>query len=68
MWDSWDYIKEVGKQHQDSTICEEINVNKKILFQLVDSSRKYYKKLNSSGYISNEEMKYFTHERKKRVI
>ena len=68
MWDSWDYIEEVGKQLQDSTIYEEINVNKKILFQLVDSSRKYYKKLNSSGYISNEEMKYFTHERKKRVI
>ena len=68
MWDSWDYIEEVGKQLQDSTIYEEINVNKKILFQLVDSSRKYYKKLNSSGYISYQEMKYFTYECKKRVI
>ena len=43
----------------------EHNYNKKILSQLVDSSNKYFKKLNSSGYISYKEMKYFTYEYKK---
>ena len=53
------------KTTRDSTVYEEINYNKKILSQLVDSSNKYFKKLNSSGYISCKEMKYFTYEYKK---
>ena len=52
VWDRWDYIKEAEKQLGDSTVYKEINYNKKILSQLVDSSNKYFKKLNSSGYIS----------------
>ena len=36
----------------DSNVYEVINFNKKILSQLVDSSNKYFKKLNSFGYIS----------------
>ena len=62
MWDKWDYIKEAEKQLGDNTAYEEINYNKKILSQLVDSSNKYFKKLNSSGYVSYKEMKYFTYE------
>ena len=65
VWDRWDYIKEAEKQLGDSTVYNEINYNKKILSQLVDSSNKYFKKLNSSGYISYKEMKYFTYEYKK---
>ena len=49
----------------DSNVYEVINFNKKILSQLVDSSNKYFKKLNSFGYISFKEMKYFTYEYKK---
>ena len=44
------------KQLGDSTVYEEINYNKKILSQLVDSSNKYFKKCNSSGNISYKEM------------
>ena len=65
MWDSCDYIKEAEKLLGDSTVYEEINYNKNILSQLVDSSNKYFKKLNSSGYISYKEMKYFTYAYKK---
>ena len=32
---------------------------------MVDSSNKYFKKRNSSGYISYKEMNYFTYEYKK---
>ena len=60
MWDRWDYKKEAEKQLEDSTIYKEINYNKNILSQLVDSSSKFFKKLNSSGYISDKEMNYFT--------
>ena len=52
VWDRWDYIKQAQKQHGDSTVYEEINYIKKILSQLINSSNKYFKKLNSSGYIS----------------
>ena len=65
MWGRWNYIKEAEKQLRDSTVYKEINNNKKILSQLADSSNKYFKKLNSSGYISYKEMKYFTYEYKK---
>ena len=65
MWDRWDYIKEVEKQLRDSTVYEEVNYNKKIPSQLVDSSNKYFKKLNSRGYISYKEMKYFAYQYKK---
>ena len=68
VWDKWDYIKEAEMQLGDSTVYEEINYNKNVLSQLVDSSNKYLKSLNSSGYISYEEMKYFTYEFKKQVI
>ena len=51
MWDRCDYIKEAEKQLGDSTVYNEINHNKKILSQLVDSSNKYFKKRNSSGNI-----------------
>ena len=47
--DSWDYVKQVEKQLGDSTAYEELNYSKKILSQLVDSSNKYFKKLNSNG-------------------
>ena len=56
MWDRCDYIKEAEKQLGDSTVYKEINYNKKILSQLVDSSNKYFKKCNSSGNISYNEM------------
>ena len=65
MWDRWDYVKETEKQLGDSIVYEEINYNKKILSQLADSSNKYFKKLNSSGYIYYKEMQYFTYEYKK---
>ena len=65
VWDRWDYIKEAEKRLGDSTVYKEINYNKKILSQLVSSSNKYFRKVNSSGYISYKEMKYFTHEYKK---
>ena len=65
VWDRWDYIKEAEKQLGDSTLYKEISYNKKILSQLVDSSNKYFKKLNNSGYVSYKEMKYFTYEYKK---
>ena len=65
MRDRWDYIKEAEKQFGGSTVYEESNYNKKIPSQLVDSSIKYFEKLNSSGYISYKEMKYFTYEHKK---
>ena len=65
VWDRWDYVKEAEKQLGDSTVYEEINYNKKILSHLVDSSNKYFKKLNRSGHISYKEMKYFTYEYKK---
>ena len=65
VWDRWDYVKEAEKQLGDSTVYEEINYNKKILSHLIDSSNKYFKKLNSSGHISYKEMKYFTYEYKK---
>ena len=65
VWDRWDYIKETEKQLGDSTVYKEINYNKKIVSQLVDSSNKYFTKTNSSGYISYKEMKYFTYEHKK---
>ena len=61
----WVFIKEAEKQLGDSTVYEKINYNKKIPSQLVDSSSKYFKKLNNSGYISYKEMKYFTYEYKK---
>ena len=65
VWDRWDYIKGAEKQFGDSIVYEEINYSKRILSQLVDSSNKYFKKLNSSGYISYKEMKHFTYEYKK---
>ena len=65
VWDRWDYIKEAEKQLGDSTVYEEINCNKKILSQLVDSINKCFKKLNNSGYISYKKMKYFTYVYKK---
>ena len=65
MWDRWDYIKEAEKQFGDSIVYEEINYSKRILSHLVDSSNKYFKKPNSSGYISYKEMKHFTYEYKK---
>ena len=65
VWDRWDYIKEAEKQLRDSTHYEEINYDKKVLSQLVESSNKYFKKLNSRGYISYKEMKYFKYEYKK---
>ena len=65
VWHRQDYIKEAEKQPRDSTVYKKINYNKKILSQLVDSSNKYFKELNSSGYISYEEMKYFTYQYKK---
>ena len=65
MWDRWDYIIQAEKQLGDSTVYKEINYNKKILFDLVDSSNKYFKKFNITGYISYKEMKYFTYEYKK---
>ena len=68
VWDKWGYIKEAEIKLGDSTIYEEINYNKNVLSQLVDSSNKYLKSLNSSGYISYKEMKYFTYESKKQVI
>ena len=52
LWDRWDCIKEAEKKLGDTTFYKEISYNKKILSQLVDSSSKYFKKLNSSGYIS----------------
>ena len=65
VWDRQDNIKEAEKQLWDSTVYKEINYNKKVLSQLVDSNNKDFKKLNSSGYISYKEMKYFTYEYKK---
>ena len=65
VWDRWDYIKEAEKHFGDSTVYKETNYNKKILSQLVDSSNKYFEKLNSSGYNSYKEVKYFTYEHKK---
>ena len=65
LWDGWDYIKEAGKQLGDGTVYKEINYNKKIVSQLVDSSNKHFTKLNSSGYISYKKMKYFTYDHKK---
>ena len=65
MWDRWDYIREAEKQLADSNVYKKINYNKKILLQLVDSSNKYFKQFNSSGYISYKNMKYFTYEFKK---
>ena len=62
VWDRWDYIKEAEEQLGDSTVYKEINYNKQILSQLAGSGNKYFKKLNSSGYISFKEMKYFTYE------
>ena len=58
----WVFIKEAEKQFGDSTVYETINYDKKIPSQLVDSSNKYFQKLNSSGYISYKEMKYFTYQ------
>ena len=60
-----DYIKEAEKPLEDSTVYKEINYNKQILSQLVDSSNKYFQKLYSSGYISYKEMKYCKYEYKK---
>ena len=62
MWDRCEYIKETEKQLGESIVYEEINYNKKFLSQLVDSSKKYFKK---QQYISYKEIKYVTHEYKK---
>ena len=65
VWDRWDYIKEAEDKNNSARVLgivlftrNSIIANKKILFQLLDSSNKYIKKLNSSGYISYKEMKY----------
>ena len=50
VWNRFDYRKE------DSTAYDEINYNKKILFQQVGSGSKYFKKRNRSGYIFYKEM------------
>ena len=63
-----DYIKEAEKQLRDNTVYEEINYNKKILSQLVDSCNKYFKKLNSDGYISYKEKKYFKYKYQKKHV
>ena len=47
-------------------MCAADKYNKNTLSQLVDSSKKYFKKLNSSSCISYKEMKYFTYEHKKK--
>ena len=57
--------KKGRKTTRESTVYDEINYIKKIPSQLVDSSNKYFKKLNNSGYISYEEMRYLTYEYKK---
>ena len=41
VWDRWDYIKEAEKHLGDITVFEEVNHNKKILSQLVDSSLRF---------------------------
>ena len=64
-WDRCDYVKQAEKQLGDGTVYEEINFNKKILSLLVDSSYKSFRKLDSSDYISYNEMMYFTFEYKK---
>ena len=59
-------LHKIGKkQLEESTVYEEINYKKKILSQLFNSSNKFFKKLNRSGYISYKEIKNVTYELKK---
>ena len=46
-------------------MCTADRYNKNTLSRLVDSSKKYFKKLNSSSCIPYKEIKYFTYEHKK---
>ena len=60
VWDREDYLAEGYKQLNDeSTYVEVKHSNVKILFDLTEKSKNFFKRLNKKKIISEKELKYF---------
>ena len=57
-----DYVKEAQIQLGDKSIHRKVNYKEKLLSELVDKSKSFFKELKRKGCISNKTLKYFTCE------
>ena len=65
IWCKDDYIKETNKQLEDTIVCKDINFKETILSDLVDKSNRTFKSLYTRKFITQKELKYFSHDFKK---
>ena len=68
IWDRVDYWKKAKKQLSDKNVYKEVGFKEKMLFELVESSDKFFKNLEARGCISKKNLKYFSYEFKKTSI
>ena len=65
VWDRDDYLKETKKQLGDENEYRKEAFKDRILSQLVDYSKRFFKNVKVKGYIMEKDLKYFTYEFKK---
>ena len=65
VWDRDDYLKETKKQLGDGNEYRKEAFKDRILSQLVDYSKRFFKNVKVKGYIMEKDLKYFTYEFKK---
>ena len=65
VWDRDDYLKETKKQLGDGNEYRKEAFKDRILSQLVDYSKRFFKNVKVKGYIMEKDLKYFTYESKK---
>ena len=65
VWGREDYLKEAYEQLLDINIYRDVNYNESILRDLAETNNILFTSLKARGYISNEQLKYFSIEKKK---
>ena len=65
VWDRADYLREAEKQLSDKNVYQEVQFQKQMLSNLVDTSNKFFRGLKTKRFIAEKELKYFTYEYKK---
>ena len=60
VWDRNDYLMEAEKQLSDKNVYKEVNFN-----DLTETSSKIFRNLNSEGFITDKELKYFSFDHKR---
>ena len=65
VWDRADDLKEVEKELSDNNVYHKVQFKKQMLYNLVDTSNKFFRDLKSKGFIAEKELKYFTYQYKK---